>query len=144
MVERQKQRIEQEMTKMIDELDRNYLRKMQADMHRCAARCCDNSDLSLERVQQCVDTCSTPLNKAQNYVQKEIEHLQNRLQRCVMQCNDDIKDKMGPTPSESDVDKYSLMFENCAISCVDKHVELIPSMMKAMKTVLAQQTTMKT
>lgn len=36
------------------------------------------------------------------------------------------------------------MFENCAISCVDKHVELIPSMMKAMKTVLAQQATMKT
>lgn len=29
MVERQKQRIEQEMTKMIDELDKQHLRKMQ-------------------------------------------------------------------------------------------------------------------
>lgn len=139
MVERQRQRIEQEMTKMVDQIDKEYLRKMQANMHRCAAKCCDNTDISLERIQQCVESCSTPLNQSQNYVQKEIEHLQSRLQRCVMQCNDEAKDKMGPNPSEGEIDKYTLMFENCAVKCVDTHIGLIPSIMKAMKTVLSKQ-----
>ncbi|XP_017776548.1 PREDICTED: protein FAM136A-like [Nicrophorus vespilloides] len=138
MVEQQRQRVEQEMTKLVDELDKQYLRQMQADMHRCAAKCCDDKSVSLERVQQCVEHCSGPLNKSQGYVQSELEGLQNRLQRCVMECNDDIKLKMGPNPSESEVNRYSLMFENCAVKCVDKHVELIPSVMKAMKTVLAK------
>lgn len=72
-------------------------------MHRCATKCCEDANSSIERVQQCVERCSMPLNNAQNYVQKEIEHTQSRLQRCVMLCNDDIKDKMGPNPSENEV-----------------------------------------
>lgn len=103
MVEQQRQRIEQEMSKMINELDLEYLRKMQATMHRCAAKCCDNREISLESVQKCVENCSSPLNYAQNYVQRELEQLQNKLQRCVMDCNDDIRVKMGPNPTESEV-----------------------------------------
>lgn len=72
-------------------------------MHRCAAKCCENKEVSLERVQKCVEACSGPLNAAQTYVQKEFEGLQNRLQRCVMDCNDSIKDKMGSNPSEKEV-----------------------------------------
>ncbi|KAF5299573.1 hypothetical protein FQR65_LT09378 [Abscondita terminalis] len=139
MVELQKQRVEQEMTVMIDELDKQFLRKMQATMHRCAAKCCDNLDVSLERVQNCVNACSTPFTNAQTYVQNELERLQTRLQRCVMECNDSIKDKIGPNPSEAEVNKYSLMFENCAIKCVDTHIDLIPTLMKSMKTVLSKQ-----
>jgi len=45
-------------------------------MHRCAAKCCDNGTLSIERVHQCVENCSAPLNNAQKYVQGEFEHLQ--------------------------------------------------------------------
>lgn len=30
------------------------------------------------------------------------------------------------------------MFEKCAVVCVDKHVELLPTVLKAMKTVLAK------
>lgn len=72
-------------------------------MHRCAAKCCDDRNVSLESVQRCIESCSGPLNNSQAYVQKELEGLQNRLQRCVMDCNDKIKDQMGANPSESDV-----------------------------------------
>ncbi|XP_068622074.1 protein FAM136A isoform X2 [Battus philenor] len=72
MVEAQKYRIEQEMTKMVNELDKSYLRKMQGDMHRCAAKCCDDTQTSLERVHGCIDNCTTALNNANNYVQKEM------------------------------------------------------------------------
>lgn len=48
----------------------------QADMHRCAAKCCENNNHSIERVHQCIENCSVPLNNAQKYVQGEFEHLQ--------------------------------------------------------------------
>ncbi|XP_028155647.1 protein FAM136A [Diabrotica virgifera virgifera] len=133
MVEQQRQRIEQEMTKLINELDLQYLRKMQADMHRCAATCCDNRDGSLEQVQKCVERCSTKIHWAQSYVQTEMDHLQNKLQRCVLDCNDDIKLKMGPNPTDSEVQKFTAQFETCATKCVDSQVEYIPSLLKRMK-----------
>lgn len=74
-------------------------------MHRCAATCCDNRDLTLERVQKCVDNCSAKLNWAQSFVQREFEQCQNKLQRCVMDCNEDIRVKMGPNPTESEVSR---------------------------------------
>lgn len=54
------------------------------------------------------------------------------------QCNDDVKVKMPPSPSEEQISKYTDQFERCAIQCVDKHVGLIPSLMKTMKAVLAK------
>lgn len=49
------------------------------------------------------------------YVQSELERVQGRLQRCVMDCNDSIKDKMPPNPTEDQVAKYTDQFERCAI-----------------------------
>ncbi|CAG9764684.1 unnamed protein product [Ceutorhynchus assimilis] len=138
MVEQQRQRIEQEMTKMINALDLQYLRKMQAKMHRCAATCCENQESSLDRVQKCVDKCSGELNWAQGYVQQELEGLQNKLQRCVMDCNDEVRVKMGPNPSDSEVDKFTKIFEECATKCVDKQMSYIPSLLKRMKTDLSK------
>lgn len=80
-------------------------------MHRCAAKCCDNTSVSLESVQRCVENCGNSLTKAQGYVQKELENLQNRLQRCVMDCNDTVKDKMGPNPSETEVMAFNLAYK---------------------------------
>ncbi|KAJ6641340.1 Protein FAM136A [Pseudolycoriella hygida] len=135
-IEQQRQRVEQEMTKNVDDLDRSFLRKIQADMHFCAAKCCEDKTSSIDSVQACVERCSVPLNKAQRYVHTELEGFQGRLQRCVMQCNDEIKNQMPPSPSEGEVAKYTNQFERCAIKCVDKHVDLIPNLFKTMKTVL--------
>lgn len=77
-------------------------------MHRCSARCCDDISLSMEAAQNCIQICSKGVTNAQEYVQKEIGGLQNRLQRCVMDCNDSIKDQMGPNPNDSDVILYSV------------------------------------
>ncbi|KAJ8912840.1 hypothetical protein NQ315_007971 [Exocentrus adspersus] len=138
MVEQQRQRIEQEMTKMINDLDVGFLRKMQADMHRCAANCCENKEASLERVQRCVEKCSVKINWAQSYVQTELEQLQNKLQRCIMDCNDDVRVKLGPNPSEADVEKFTTVFENCAKGCVDKQIDYMPLLLKKIKAELVK------
>ncbi|XP_046746370.1 protein FAM136A-like [Diprion similis] len=137
MVEEQRRRVEDKMTNMIEDIDKTYLRRMQGDMHRCAARCCDNETYSMQKVHNCVENCSTPLNKAQNYVQGELERVQTRLQRCVMECNDSIKDQMSPNPTQDEVNRFSDSFEKCATKCVDVYCDLLPSLEKTMKRMLA-------
>ncbi|KYN03367.1 PREDICTED: protein FAM136A-like [Cyphomyrmex costatus] len=137
-MEEQRKRVEDHMTKMVEEIDKMYLRKMQSDMHKCAAQCCENESYSIQKVHTCVENCSSSLNKAQQYVQGEFERVQNRLQRCIMECNDNIKDKMGPNPTQTEVDRYSEEFEKCATKCVDSYCELLPILEKTMKKVLSK------
>ncbi|BES92358.1 Eukaryotic protein of unknown function (DUF842) [Nesidiocoris tenuis] len=139
MVDAQARKAEDAMKKIIDEIDQQHLRKIQANMHRCAARCCDSTTDSMEQVQNCVQQCSVTLKQAEAIVQNEFTSTQNRFQRCVMECNDAVKDRMGPSPSESEMPKYQSEFENCASKCVDKHVALLPTMMKRMKELLASK-----
>ncbi|KAF4519105.1 hypothetical protein B566_EDAN010527 [Ephemera danica] len=138
MVDAQRARVEESMSKLVNDIDKTNLRKLQGEMHRCAAKCCDDSQSSLESVHRCVENCSIPLQQAQKYVQSEIERLQDRLQRCVMQCNDEIRDKIGPNPTESEVSKYTKEFEGCAVKCVDKHIEILPNFFANMKKTLAK------
>ncbi|XP_020281652.1 protein FAM136A [Pseudomyrmex gracilis] len=138
-MQEQKKRVEDHMTKMVEEIDKTYLRKMQRDMHLCAAQCCENETYSVQKVHNCVENCSSSINKAQQYVEGEFERVQNRLQRCIMECNDSIKDKMGPYPVQSDVDKYTEEFERCATKCVDSYCDLLPSLEKTMKKVLSKK-----
>lgn len=91
---------------------------------------------NIDSVQNCVERCSLPLNRAQAYVQNELMHFQRRLQRCVMDCNDQVKDKMPIEPTNADITKYTDDFENCAKICVDKHVGLLPHLLKSIKKVL--------
>lgn len=57
---------------------------VQGEMHLCAAKCCDDKNGSIDTVQGCIERCSAPVNRAQQYVQKELGEYQGRLQRCVM------------------------------------------------------------
>lgn len=124
---------------MVEQLDRSYLRKMQGEMHQCAAKCCENDSHSMQKVHSCVENCGTPLNRAQEYVQSELSRLQNRLQRCVMDCNDDAQDKLGSNPSESNMNRYGKEFDNCATKCVDSFCESIPMIEKSIKKVLTSR-----
>lgn len=56
-----------------------------------------------------------------------------------MECNDKIKDKMGPNPTQSEVDRFSEDFEKCATKCVDVYCDLLPALEKTMKKVLSSK-----
>lgn len=54
-------------------------------MHRCAANCCDQTDLSIDDVHSCVGRCSNELNKAQTYISNELTNFQvnNKIENSV-------------------------------------------------------------
>lgn len=62
-----------------------------------------------------------------------LSRLQDRLTRCTMHCNDKAKDLFDSGAKEPAV--RSLM-ERCVGSCVDDHVNLIPSMTRRLKETL--------
>lgn len=45
-------------------------------MHRCAAKCCDNTTSSMQEVHSCVERCSTLLKDVEHYVQNEFGTVQ--------------------------------------------------------------------
>lgn len=88
-------------------------------------------------VQDCLEVCSAPFMRAQKYLNAEFENYQTRLQRCVLDCNDEVKDKMGPSPKASDMDAYTRQFESCAEKCVEKHIALLPNLFQKIKQYLS-------
>ncbi|KAH8300839.1 hypothetical protein KR018_012593 [Drosophila ironensis] len=134
----QRERIDNAMINAIDDLDRDYLRKLQVRMHVCATNCCTDSDASAEAVQRCVDRCQLPLTRARSYVQQELSDFEGRLEACIQKCRVN-----GSAPSSSAAAAASASFagadchlERCSIECIDGHVALLPQMLRAMRATL--------
>ena len=41
-------------------------------MYQCSAACCENQHYNMEDVQRCLENCSTPVNRAQSFMQTEL------------------------------------------------------------------------
>ncbi|XP_077992897.1 protein FAM136A-like [Glandiceps talaboti] len=127
-------RVENAVKTSVEQLDREHLRKMQATMYSCCANCCNTPSYSMDEAQRCIEKCSVPLQQAQTYVQNELGDFQDRLQRCAMQCQDELKD----FAARGNVDEVMMrrQVEQCLNKCADKHIALLPSMMKRIKNTL--------
>ena len=63
-------------------------------------------------------------------MQGELERFSESLSRCVMQCQDDAKDKLptGTEPSKEQMAMIRAGFETCALKCCDDNVAKIPDL----------------
>jgi len=130
MAQEAQNRVQTAMRDFVNSVDRSHLRGMEREMHLCAANCCENTSASLSDVIACKERCEAPLMRAQKYVQSELERYQESLQRCVLSCQDDIKDKVTPNTSEADIDRYRREFDECGIRCCDTSVGKLPVLSK--------------
>ena len=85
---------------------------------------------------RCVERCQEGTVRAQKFVQSELERFQEQLSRCVLQCQDEVKDKVTPSTSDADIDKYRLEFEHCAIACCDKNIGKLGPLTRRVKETL--------
>ncbi|XP_075218893.1 protein FAM136A-like [Lycorma delicatula] len=134
MAEERKHILEQNLNTLIDSLDRKYFRKMQIDMHSCAINCCKRADYSLKELHQCVENCSIPLQIAQRFVSSQMENFHSRVERCVVQCRDDVYDKIGPNEGEAEVAKHHRAYDDCAKKCINKMIQAVPNLSEKMHT----------
>lgn len=130
MAEAHQARVHAVVEEMVQSLERDHIRKMQSHMFRCSAECCDRPTDSMAEVHNCIKRCHTSLDQAQALVTSEMENFQDRLSRCTMHCNDKAKDLFDSGAKEPAV--RSLM-DRCVGTCVDDHINLIPSMTRRLK-----------
>ncbi|CAG0895725.1 unnamed protein product [Cyprideis torosa] len=130
------ERVQRDVKAAVNELDQYKMRRLQGDMHRCAAACCDDKSGDMEYTHRCIEECSRPMVAAQEYVQREMQQLQDRLQRCMMDCEDGVRDKIRPDTKDTEVEVFKQSFEKCAVSCVDKTLSTLPTLTAKWKAYL--------
>lgn len=130
MADAHQSRVQAVVEEMVESLERDHIRKMQSRMFKCSAECCDRSTDSMAQVHHCIDRCHTPLAQAQSLVSQEMEKFQDRLVRCTMHCNDKAKDLFDSGAKEPAVKS---LLDSCVGTCVDDHINLIPSMTRRLK-----------
>ena len=121
----------------VNDVDKQHLRGMERAMHQCAAECTGNTTASIDEVHGCVERCQAPTFRAQKFVQQELERFQESLSRCVLQCQEDIKDLVTPNASDAEIAKFRADFENCAVKCCDTNIARLPKVSKRVKETLA-------
>lgn len=45
-------------------------------MFRCSAKCCDDTKISQNEIQRCLDKCSGPAIKADKFMQEQMQDMQ--------------------------------------------------------------------
>lgn len=118
--------IDKEANDMQRDLEKEHLRKYQKKVFICGANCCDSSAASAEEVQRCIETCQRPLAEMQNNVKQELERFQNRIQRCMMACQDVAQDSISAVGEVAAKEK----FNSCLYKCAEEHLKLIPGIKK--------------
>ena len=59
-------RIQSEVEKTLNGLDKSTLRPMRRKAFECSAKCCEDSLSSSEQLQSCVQRCQQSIEKAEN------------------------------------------------------------------------------
>ncbi|PAA55152.1 hypothetical protein BOX15_Mlig022310g2, partial [Macrostomum lignano] len=122
-----------EVHKQIGLIDKQYLRKLQADTFRCSIRCVEDVQAypSPRDSQSCLERCGQVVQQAEKDIEVELSGFQNRVQRCMMDCGDRAKDGLPASPSSDQIAKARVASEACAEKCVRTHLEQhLPTAMK--------------
>lgn len=133
MAQEAQSRVQTAMRDFVNDVDKAYLRGMEREMHLCAAECCGSKTASINDVLACKERCESKTLGAQKYLQSELDRFQESLSRCVLSCQDDIKDKVTPNTSQADIEKYRNEFDACGIKCCDNSVAKLPGLSQRVK-----------
>lgn len=125
-------RMKEAVDALIDDIDQSYLRGIHKKMFVCSSNCYDRS-MNRDIVETCVEDCNKSVKSATGILQKELDNLQAQLNRCGMTCFDKATQKFGPDPAkytEIQIKEFDEQLLNCACSCVDDHIRLLPNIRK--------------
>uniref|UniRef100_UPI00358E566A protein FAM136A-like isoform X1 n=2 Tax=Myxine glutinosa TaxID=7769 RepID=UPI00358E566A len=128
------EKVNNAVNEMLETLDKEHIRKMQARMFRCSAECCDGNKGSTQSVRQCIERCNAPLTQGHALFTAELQRFQERLQRCAIQCSDKAQDAhdLGSSKAETQT-----RLESCVTSCGKEHLELLPGITRRLQEAFA-------
>jgi hypothetical protein len=133
-------RVQEAIEAVMGGTERTKMRPLQRDVFMCMARCCSDTESSQSRVQECMQRCGMPMKKAEQVVTEELKKFQGRLQRCAMNCQDKLRDKIPINATLSASQEAALKSEGmaCVNSCVDDHLKVLPTVNQRVRDVIDQ------
>ena len=90
-----------------------------------------------EQIEQCSQQCQIPYQTAGAATQQEISNFQNRLNRAMMQCNDDAQGMI--TPDMHDDTRKMKKVENSLLKCIEGVVDKSRGGLQPMKQRIESQ-----
>jgi hypothetical protein len=123
------QRLQDAVNKMMDNIDKSKMRPLQKATYLKMASCFDNNNASTQQIDHCQESNSHNVKQAQSIIQTEMGQFQNRLQRCSLACEDEVKDKFSymDQNDNSSQEKAQGQYLKCNSICVDKHIAMLKS-----------------
>lgn len=109
------QNVEQFLTRVDRELQRPLLKRS----FEACAKCASNSRASMTEFQQCLAAAREPVARAEAALNNEMNALQQRLQRCSLQCQDKLDDNLpaGRQPTKAEQEKLTAGLTKCVDAC---------------------------
>ena len=122
--------LQNDVEKLQEDLVDKVFRHVMKDSFSCAAKCCINA--SGKKRNSCTENCMQKMPVMQNIVKNEMQTFQQRLQRCQMNCNEEIQDRVpvGDMSKLSDSAKEELQQQmmDCANSCFVQFRKKVPAL----------------
>mmetsp|Transcript_15677 Transcript_15677/g.39437 ORF Transcript_15677/g.39437 Transcript_15677/m.39437 type:complete len:153 (+) Transcript_15677:80-538(+) len=133
-------KMEGEASKMLDDIERSWMRKVARQSFACAVKCYDKAGTSgpAESLESCTRNCQAPYQQSSNLIQQEVAQFQNRLNRNMQECQERARDMITPGTQN---DSYAMAkVEKVLISCmetqVNEHIKLLKPMKERITSVL--------
>uniref|UniRef100_A0A6G1S8Y1 Protein FAM136A n=1 Tax=Aceria tosichella TaxID=561515 RepID=A0A6G1S8Y1_9ACAR len=107
-----------------DAADLKYMRPIKRHMFKCGYDCLDAKNTT-KQAEECITECGRPMHIAMEIMQAEINTFQGRMDRCLMNCQDDVR-------NEKEEATAKRLFEGCAEKCVKSFVPAVPDVIKTL------------
>lgn len=135
-------RMEGEAKKSIDEIERTLLRPIARKAYACVVKCYDDAGQkgTAEQIERCSRQCQVPYQHANNILQQEVGQFQNRLNRAMMQCNDEASAMITPAV-QNDARKMQQVEDTvllCITKTVDHHIKQLSPMKQRMEAAIKE------
>ena len=124
---------------MMRELDVSAVRPIQKASYLCCHDCIDPVSTP-EMLQRCVERCTQGPAAMQRSTQQIMGQFQDRLQRCVKDCEDRARDSfpMGAQPTPEQQVAAQRKMEACASVCSHTHAKMLPKIQQDLQRVSDQ------
>lgn len=121
MSEADQRRLTDATEKFVQSIYSSRLRGISKSCILKAASCYDEK-VSMQQSHQCHENAMMPMQAMNQILQESMNQMQNRLQRCTMECQDSTNDKFSEMNPAAEKHFYS-----CTSTCIDKHIALLKS-----------------
>lgn len=114
-------KLQNNVEEIMDKIDKTKIQPLQKASLLKMAACVDLT--SRPQIDQCMQKNQVSMATAQNIINQETQQFQQRLERCMMDCQDSVRDK-----NFKSEDSMNNAYYACATTCVDKTIGMLKTL----------------